>query len=180
MYTTVLTLMSLSYSGNGYIDYDELRTVLKFCMDESTLQFSEDTLDELTRALFYDADEDNSGTITFEELQRELDRHPGVLENLTISAANWLKPPSPQPRRRCSLPHWISRRYLRNNITYVTWLTMYLAVNVLLFVEAALRYHTAVSPKWCTPLKFFFVRVNRPGFWEYPAKYQALKHCFKP
>ena len=115
-------------------------------MDESTLQFSDDALDELTKALFDDADEDNSGTITFEELQRELDRHPGVLENLTISAANWLKPPSSQPRKMCSLPHWISHRYLRNNITYVTWLVSYLAVNVLLFVEAAVRYRTAVSP----------------------------------
>ena len=53
-------------------------------MDESALQFSEDKLDELTRALFEDADVDNSGTITFEELQAELDEHPGVIENLTI------------------------------------------------------------------------------------------------
>lgn len=48
------------------------------------LQFSEENLDELTRALFEDADIDNSGTISFEELQAELDRHPGVVENLTI------------------------------------------------------------------------------------------------
>ena len=70
--------------GNGYIDFDELRLVLKSCMDESALKFSEDKLDELTRALFEDADTDNSGTISFEELQAELDKHPGVVENLTI------------------------------------------------------------------------------------------------
>ena len=58
--------------------------VLKSCMDESALKFSEDKLDELTRALFEDADTDNSGTISFEELQAELDKHPGVVENLTI------------------------------------------------------------------------------------------------
>lgn len=53
-------------------------------MDESALKFSEDKLDELTRALFEDADTDRSGTISFEELQAELDKHPGVVENLTI------------------------------------------------------------------------------------------------
>ena len=70
--------------GNGFIDFDELRTVLKSCMGESTLQFSDDKLDELTRALIEDADVDNSGTITFEELQAQLDKYPGVIENLTI------------------------------------------------------------------------------------------------
>jgi hypothetical protein len=134
--------------GNGYIDYDELHTVIKFCMDESTLEFSDDTLDELTRALFNDADEDSSGTITFEELKRELDRHPGVLENLTISAAKWLKPPAPQAgRRRWAqfIPHWMSRKYVRNNITHVSWLSAYFVVNLLLFVEAAVRHRAGVS-----------------------------------
>ena len=70
--------------GNGFIDFDELRTVLKSCMGESTLQFSDDKLDELTKALIEDADVDNSGTITFEELQAQLDKYPGVIENLTI------------------------------------------------------------------------------------------------
>ena len=74
----------LFYAGNGYIDFDELRTVLKSCMGESTLHFSDEKLDELTRALLEDADVDNSGTITFEELQAELDKYPGVIENLTI------------------------------------------------------------------------------------------------
>lgn len=71
-------------AGNGLIDFEELRTVLKSCMDESALRFSEDKLNELTRALFDDADTDGSGTITFEELQSELAKHPGVVENLTI------------------------------------------------------------------------------------------------
>lgn len=36
------------------------------------------------RALFEDADVDKSGTISFEELKAELEKHPGVIENLTI------------------------------------------------------------------------------------------------
>lgn len=57
-------------------------------MGESTLHFSDEKLDELTRALLEDADVDNSGTITFEELQAELDKYPGVIENLTIRYIN--------------------------------------------------------------------------------------------
>ena len=40
----------LSDTGNGHIDFHELRTVLKSCMNESALKFSDDKLDELTRS----------------------------------------------------------------------------------------------------------------------------------
>ena len=58
--------------------------MLASCMDESSLQLTEDSLDRLTWALFESADEDGSGAITFEELVGELEKFPGVLENLTI------------------------------------------------------------------------------------------------
>ena len=35
--------------GDGTIDYDELKTILKCCMNESSLTFTEDSLEELTR-----------------------------------------------------------------------------------------------------------------------------------
>ena len=53
-------------------------------MEESSIQLPEERLDELTTILFEDADTDNSGSISFEELSTELEKHPGVLENLTI------------------------------------------------------------------------------------------------
>ena len=53
-------------------------------MGESALHFSDDQLDELTRALIEDADATNSGSLTFEELQAALRKHPGLIENLTF------------------------------------------------------------------------------------------------
>ena len=53
-------------------------------MGESALQFSDDQLDELTTALIEDADDTNSGSLTFEELQTALRKHPGLIENLTF------------------------------------------------------------------------------------------------
>ena len=70
--------------GSGHIVFEELRTVLKSCMGESALQFSDDQLDELAQTLLEDADATNSGSITFEELQNALNKHPGLVENLTF------------------------------------------------------------------------------------------------
>jgi predicted ferric reductase len=128
--------------GNGYIEPSELRVVLKSCMDESRLTFSDDKLDELTEALFEDADSDGSGTISFDELKAELDKHPGVLENLTISAANWLRPPPPRKPRTLSsyIPHQLTWKYIRNNLRLVFTLIIFLFINTGLFVYNALSY----------------------------------------
>lgn len=37
--------------GNGSIDFEELKTVLRSCMDESGLKLSDDNLIELTRSV---------------------------------------------------------------------------------------------------------------------------------
>lgn len=79
-----LIVIIFLFSGSGSIDREELKTVLRSCMEESSLSLSEEDLDDLTDALFDAADEDNSGSITFEELKAELEKHPGVIENLTI------------------------------------------------------------------------------------------------
>lgn len=77
-------MFSTCFSGNGSIDFEELRTVLRFCMAESALSLSEETLVELTEVLFEDADTDGNGKITFEELRSQLDRYPDIASNLTI------------------------------------------------------------------------------------------------
>ena len=50
-------------------------------------------------------------------------------------------------RRRLSsncIPHWMTWRYIRNNITWVIWLVLYFVVNIVLFVEAAVRHREGV------------------------------------
>uniref|UniRef100_A0A2K5ICZ0 NADPH oxidase 5 n=1 Tax=Colobus angolensis palliatus TaxID=336983 RepID=A0A2K5ICZ0_COLAP len=72
-------------TGSGSIDPDELRTVLQSCLRESAISLPNEKLDQLTLALFESADKDGNGAITFEELRDELQRFPGVMENLTIA-----------------------------------------------------------------------------------------------
>lgn len=58
--------------------------VMRACMEENGIQFNEEQIEELTMALFDDADQANRGAITFEALKKQLEKHEGLLENLSI------------------------------------------------------------------------------------------------
>ncbi|RXM93944.1 NADPH oxidase 5, partial [Acipenser ruthenus] len=140
--TVVHTGAHIINFGSGSIDPDELRTVLKSCLRESAISLPEEKLDDLTLALFESADKDNSGSITFEELKEELENFPEVMENLTISAANWLKPPDSQKKRRHT-PRYLTRAYWHNNCRKLLFMGCYVCLNILLFTFAALKHTTA-------------------------------------
>ena len=53
-------------------------------MEENGMKFSNEQIEDLTMALFEDADIENQGTITYEALKAQLFKHPGLLENLSI------------------------------------------------------------------------------------------------
>lgn len=53
-------------------------------MEENGMQFSEEQIDDLTMALFEDADSESRGAITYESLKNQLEKHGGLLENLSI------------------------------------------------------------------------------------------------
>ncbi|XP_053740574.1 NADPH oxidase 5 isoform X1 [Synchiropus splendidus] len=129
----------LLHAGSGSIDPDELRTVLKSCLRESAISLPDEKLDDLTMALFESADKDNSGAITFEELKAELENFPEVMENLTISAANWLKPPETDQKKRRT-PRYLTRVYWQNNSRKLLFLCVYACVSLLLFIMAAMQH----------------------------------------
>ncbi|KAM6246195.1 NADPH oxidase 5-like [Spheniscus humboldti] len=124
--------------GSGSIDPDELRVVLRWCLRESAIALPEERLGDLTLALFEAADKDHSGSITFKELKEELEGFPEVMENLTISAASWLKPPPPTERSR--RPHYLTRVYWHNHRSKLACLGGYAGLNLLLFALAALQH----------------------------------------
>ena len=53
-------------------------------MEENGMQFSDQQLDELTQAFFEDANPEGRIGITYEQLKAQLERHTGLLENLSI------------------------------------------------------------------------------------------------
>ncbi|XP_077451906.1 NADPH oxidase 5 isoform X2 [Stigmatopora argus] len=128
--------------GSGSIDPGELRTVLKSCLRESAISLSEEKLDDLTLALFESADRDASGAITFEELKAELEDFPEVMENLTISAANWLKPPEAEQKKQRT-PRYLTRAYWHNNSRKLLFLCSYACLSLALFAGAVLQHRHA-------------------------------------
>uniref|UniRef100_A0A8C6PQ33 NADPH oxidase 5 n=1 Tax=Nothobranchius furzeri TaxID=105023 RepID=A0A8C6PQ33_NOTFU len=124
---------------SGSIDPDELKTVLKSCLCESAISLPEEKLDDLTLVLFESADKDNSGSITFEELKAELENFPEVMENLTISAANWLKPPDADQKKN-KTPRYLTLTYWQNNSRKLLFLCSYALLNLLLFIGAVLHH----------------------------------------
>ena len=70
--------------GDGLIQQSELQHVMRACMEENGMQFSEEQVADLTMALFEDADPGGRGAITYEALKNQLEKHGGLLENLSI------------------------------------------------------------------------------------------------
>ena len=63
---------------------EELKLVMRRCIEESKMVLGEAALNSLTKALFDMADSDQSGAISFDELVAVLEKHPEVLNNLTF------------------------------------------------------------------------------------------------
>ncbi|KAJ8708862.1 hypothetical protein PYW08_010244 [Mythimna loreyi] len=133
--------------GDGLIQHRELAHVMRACMEENGMQFSDEQLLHLTSAMFEDADCEQRGAITYEALKKQLGNHEGLLENLSISIDRWLVPPKQDPKpisfwqRVWSLkPYQLSLPYFRNNYVFLTYLALFFIVNAGLFVARVVEY----------------------------------------
>ena len=67
-----------------------MKEVLEACMEESDLKFTDDQLNQLTQVLYDDAVSNGSSFINanegirFDQLKTQMEKHPGLLENLSI------------------------------------------------------------------------------------------------
>lgn len=133
--------------GDGLIQLKELQHVMYACMEENGMKFSADQIDDLTMALFEDADSSNKGAITYEALKSQLEKHGGLLENLSISIDRWLIPPKPRDpppsilkKIFSSRPYQFTMPYMKNNYVYLIFLAFFLLVNVTLFLTRSYQY----------------------------------------
>ncbi|SPP73424.1 NADPH oxidase 5 isoform X1 [Drosophila guanche] len=134
--------------GDGLIQHKELHDVIRHCIKENGMEFSEDQIEDLTSAMFEDADPHNSGEITYEALKNQLHKHGGLLENLSITIDRWLVPvtedrPAVTGRLWNTIPHQLTLAYMKNNQVFVTYLFFYIAVNLCLFISRAIQYRAS-------------------------------------
>ncbi|XP_052743214.1 NADPH oxidase 5 [Bicyclus anynana] len=133
--------------GDGLIQHRELQHVMRACMEENGMQFSDEQLLDLTSAMFEDADTEQRGAITYEGLRDQLNTHGGLLENLSISIDRWLVPPNPKKepntlryRLMKMKPYQLSLPYFKNNYVYLSYLFVFFIVNFGLFVARIVEY----------------------------------------
>ena len=133
--------------GDGLIQLRELEHVMRACMEENGIQLSEEQIEELTIALFEDADQANRGAITFEALKNQLEKHKGLLENLSISIDRWLVPPKPISKKKTGLelfaslrPYQLTKPYMKNNYVYIAFISIFISINIALFASRLYQY----------------------------------------
>ncbi|XP_017794538.1 PREDICTED: NADPH oxidase 5 [Habropoda laboriosa] len=136
--------------GDGVIQLRELEHVMRACMEENGIQFSEEQIEELTIALFDDADQTNRGAITFEAMKKQLEKHEGLLENLSISIDRWLVPPKPETKRKSRLgflaslrPYQLTKPYMKNNYVYIVFILIFISTNVAIFLSRLYEYRAS-------------------------------------
>ncbi|XP_076354968.1 NADPH oxidase isoform X2 [Tachypleus tridentatus] len=124
--------------GDGLIQMKDFRNVIHACMEENGLKFSGEQTEDLTMALFKDADTDGSGNISFQNFKTQLERHPGLAENFSMTIDRWLIPPSQSSLHipsKYQLPRKLRWRYIRNNYVSVLFLVGFLTINIALFTS---------------------------------------------
>ncbi|EFX75389.1 hypothetical protein DAPPUDRAFT_323294 [Daphnia pulex] len=133
-------------NGDGLIKLCELKSVLKACIEENGMKFSEKQVEELAEALYDDA-RDRSDTsrhstrngLTYDELKAQMSKHPGLLENLSISLDRFLLPsPEKKTQRQPIFKPMVS--YVKNNVPFVIFVLAYAIVNLGLFISRAIQY----------------------------------------
>jgi predicted ferric reductase len=101
-------------------------------MEENGLQFTDQDLEHLTKNLFDDADHDDTGELSFENLVQLLNRSPGLLENVAISVEQWLLPslPTKSHLARRVFGRKFSVSYIKNNLPSFVFLVAFITVNL--------------------------------------------------
>jgi NADPH oxidase 5 len=74
--------------GDGLIQREELQHVMKACMEENGMKFSETQIDDLTKAMFDDADPNNRGGLHSIQLQLLLLNSTSLFDFLFYLFAN--------------------------------------------------------------------------------------------
>lgn len=121
--------------------------MIKCCLEESGLHLTASNFDYLTAALFEDSDTSPSRALTFDAMRDLLGRHAGLIDNVTSSIDSWLLPAAGDEKQkhtagRSSLCRKLSLSYVANNAVSFTFLLVFLAVNLSLFVCRLLAYRT--------------------------------------
>ena len=152
---TKLTLRSFNltfkiifyHSGDGIISFDEMCLVIKSCMEENGLWFSEDEINDLADIIFEEAQDETQSygktkSLNFIQLKKHLTKYPGLIENLSINVERWLLPAIEISKKQSmKMPNKLRWSHIRNNYVDVIFILMFLMINIGLLTQRAYYYY---------------------------------------
>ena len=85
--------------GDGVLQEENFREVLKACMTENGMEFDDEEVDHLASVLFTDGCKDGADHMTLDDFKEQLSRQEGLVKNMGIMINKWLVPP-PEDKKK--------------------------------------------------------------------------------
>ena len=153
------------YDAGGDLTKQELKSVLTDCVVESGMSLKDPDIENLTNTLFLDCVKDGNDVICKDELREELKKHEALLSNISILMDKWLIPNVIQkknvflnlnfggivPRR------YFTREYWSLNKSFLLFLFLILAMNLVIFVHRAHRFNDFPMLSGFAPNPFYMI-----------------------
>ena len=137
--------------GDGSIDEDELRRIVTLSLAEDDLSLSSADVDALTKRFFVEADTNGDRRISFDEFEKVATGHPELLAQMVRSEARWIAPNEDLLARLARDRPEDSPHARANRMRRMTFLGLWIALNVAMFASAFLR-HGRGHPTWLDQL----------------------------
>ena len=125
--------------GNGYLNREEMKTILLSGLEESKMRLNDQQVDELMEVFFEEVNSKHEGLIGLEEFKNFLLKYPEVAENLSVSVGHLLQPPSAKGKKSLSrlIPRRLKWDYIHQNPSKVTAVIFYFLLNAALYIWVA-------------------------------------------
>lgn len=77
-------LFCFLFAGDGRLDQDELDMMLSSSLADSNISITDADYDKLLEEFTAEVDEDQDGTISYEEMLQQFKKYPDLLPNMSL------------------------------------------------------------------------------------------------
>lgn len=138
--------------NDGRLDFDEMKMMLKCCLEDSPSLDMQETVDDLAAILFQDVDGDQSGDISLEELKAAFRKHESLFKTLTVSTSIWIKPKFASSQPKHQWYHKLKERIINKRPQCIFW-AMYTLISIACIIAAYEQYANEPS------IYYIFARI---------------------
>jgi len=129
-------------NGDGRIDFEEMKLLLNCCMDDTPYIDMDQVVEELTAYLFTKTDKDDSGDISFDELQEAFKKYDSIFSQLTFSTSVWIKPKTiTKSQKKGRNFSQICKKYINNKRPILIFWSIYALITLICAIHAVVKYY---------------------------------------